>query len=94
MCGAAVITVSNMNESWPPRRSVNAGALPLFQQADAAYPGAAPKHNIALCLDKLGRTEEAIEHLALPQEHVSLLAHELEDATDLDWLTAATAPLT
>lgn len=37
-----------------------AGALTLFQKADEAYPGAAPKHNIALCLDKLGRTEEAV----------------------------------
>jgi len=37
-----------------------AGALPLFQEAESLYPGAAPKHNIAVCLDKLGRTEEAV----------------------------------
>jgi hypothetical protein len=37
-----------------------AGALPLFQQADAAYPGAAPKQKVAVCLDKLGKTKEAI----------------------------------
>ena len=35
-------------------------ALPLFQKADNLYPGAAPKHKIAICLDKLGRTEEAV----------------------------------
>lgn len=38
-----------------------AGALPLFQQADQAYPGAAPKHKIAVCLDKLGKHREAID---------------------------------
>jgi len=37
-----------------------AGALPLFEQADTVYPGAAPKHKIAVCLDKLGKTREAI----------------------------------
>ncbi len=35
-------------------------ALPLFQKADSLYPGAAPKYNVALCLDKLGRAEEAV----------------------------------
>jgi hypothetical protein len=37
-----------------------AAALPLFQQADQLYPGAAPKHKVAVCLDKLGRVPEAI----------------------------------
>ncbi len=37
-----------------------AAALPLFQRADELYPGAAPKHRIAVCLDKLGRTAEAV----------------------------------
>jgi hypothetical protein len=37
-----------------------AGALPDFQRADALWPGAAPKYNIALCYDKLGRNAEAI----------------------------------
>jgi hypothetical protein len=37
-----------------------AGALPLFQKADDLYPGAAPKHKIAICRDKLGNTTEAI----------------------------------
>jgi hypothetical protein len=37
-----------------------AGALPLFQQAEAAYAGAAPKHRIAVCFDKLGKAREAI----------------------------------
>ncbi|HHH10507.1 MAG TPA: tetratricopeptide repeat protein, partial [Sorangium sp.] len=36
------------------------GALTLFRQAEQLHPGAAPKHKIAECLDKLGRTEEAI----------------------------------
>jgi len=35
-------------------------ALPLFQKADSLYPGAAPKHKIAICLDKMGKTEEAV----------------------------------
>ena len=35
-------------------------ALPLFQKADELYPGAAPKHKIAICLDKMGKTEEAV----------------------------------
>ena len=37
-----------------------AGALPLFQKADSLYPGAAPKHKAAVCLDKLGRVEDSI----------------------------------
>ncbi|MEM9692584.1 MAG: PEGA domain-containing protein, partial [Myxococcota bacterium] len=36
-----------------------AGALPLFREADSYYPGAAPKHKIAVSLDKLGKAEEA-----------------------------------
>ena len=36
------------------------GALTFFRQADSLYPGAAPKHQAALCLDKLGRLREAI----------------------------------
>ncbi|MCA9620329.1 MAG: PEGA domain-containing protein [Myxococcales bacterium] len=35
-------------------------ALPLFVKADELYPGAAPKHKIAICHDKLGHTDEAI----------------------------------
>ncbi len=35
-------------------------ALRLFARADALYPGAAPKHRVALCLDKLGRRLHAI----------------------------------
>jgi hypothetical protein len=37
-----------------------AAALPHYREADDAYPGAAPKHKIAVCLDKLGRIEEAV----------------------------------
>lgn len=37
-----------------------AGALPLFQQADESVPGAAPKHKVALCYDKLGKGPEAV----------------------------------
>ena len=37
-----------------------AGALPLYQKADQLYPGAAPKHKIAICLDKLGKNTEAV----------------------------------
>lgn len=37
-----------------------AGALPLFKQADELYPGAAPKHKIAVCHDKLGNKTEAV----------------------------------
>jgi PEGA domain/Tetratricopeptide repeat len=37
-----------------------AEALPHFQKADQLYPGAAPKHKIAICYDKLGKTDEAI----------------------------------
>lgn len=37
-----------------------AAALPLFQRADELYPGAAPKHRIAVSLDKLGRTVDAV----------------------------------
>lgn len=37
-----------------------AEALPLFQKADSLYPGAAPKHKIAVCYDKLSKNEEAI----------------------------------
>ncbi len=36
-----------------------ANALTGFENANAAYPGAAPKHKIAVCLDKLGRRKEA-----------------------------------
>jgi hypothetical protein len=38
-----------------------AGALPLFQQADELYPGAAPKHKVAVCFDKLGKNAEAVD---------------------------------
>ena len=37
-----------------------AAALPKFRKADSLYPGAAPKHKIAVCLDKLGRYQEAL----------------------------------
>lgn len=37
------------------------GALESFREADQSFPGAAPKHKIAVCLDKLGRIKEAIE---------------------------------
>ena len=37
-----------------------AGALPVFQEADKLYPGAAPKHKIAVCYDKLGKAAEAV----------------------------------
>ncbi len=37
-----------------------AAALPLFQEADTLYPGAAPKHKIAVCYDKLGKSAEAV----------------------------------
>ena len=37
-----------------------AGALPLYQKADSLYPGAAPKHKIALCHDKLGNVADAV----------------------------------
>ncbi len=37
-----------------------AGALMDFQVADTAWPGAAPKYNIAFCHDKLGQKKEAI----------------------------------
>jgi hypothetical protein len=37
-----------------------AGALPLYEKADTLYPGSAPKHKIALCYDKLGKTAEAV----------------------------------
>ncbi|MBI4703920.1 MAG: hypothetical protein HY744_22655 [Deltaproteobacteria bacterium] len=36
------------------------GALELFQKAEAMVPGAAPKHRIAVCLDQIGRVEEAV----------------------------------
>jgi tetratricopeptide (TPR) repeat protein len=36
------------------------GALEAYQRADTLYPGAAPKHKIALSLDKLGKAREAI----------------------------------
>ena len=35
-------------------------ALTHFQKADELYPGFAPKHQIALCFDKLGKVAEAI----------------------------------
>jgi hypothetical protein len=37
-----------------------AGALPLYQKADLLFPGAAPKHKIAISLDKLGKGAEAV----------------------------------
>lgn len=37
-----------------------AGALPDFLLADEKWPGAAPKYNIALCYDKLGKNAEAV----------------------------------
>lgn len=37
-----------------------AGAITDFQLADTSWPGAAPKYNIAFCLDKLGRNSEAV----------------------------------
>jgi hypothetical protein len=37
-----------------------AGALPLYRQADATYPGAAPKYKIAVCLDKGGQVIDAV----------------------------------
>lgn len=38
------------------------GALAQFQRVDAIFPDTAnPKHKIAVCLDKLGRIDEAIE---------------------------------
>ncbi len=37
-----------------------AGALTDFQLADASWPGAAPKYNIAFCYDKLGKNKEAL----------------------------------
>jgi len=36
------------------------GALKDFREADRLYPGAAPKHKIAVCLDRMGRVQEAI----------------------------------
>jgi hypothetical protein len=36
-------------------------AVPLFEKADELFPGAAPKHKIAVCYDKLGKTQEAID---------------------------------
>lgn len=38
-----------------------AGALTFYRQADSLHPGAAPKHKVAVCLDKLGRSREAIK---------------------------------
>lgn len=38
-----------------------AGALPGFQEADKLVPDAMPKYKIAVSLDKLGRTREAID---------------------------------
>jgi len=38
-----------------------AGALPLYKEAEATIPGARPKYQIAVCLDKLGRTDEAVK---------------------------------
>ncbi len=38
-----------------------AGAVEDFKAADAAWPGAAPKYNIAVCYDKLGKYAEAVE---------------------------------
>ncbi|MBW2453131.1 MAG: PEGA domain-containing protein [Deltaproteobacteria bacterium] len=37
-----------------------ASALPVFVEADRLYPGAAPKHKIAVCYDKLGKAAEAV----------------------------------
>ncbi|MEM1034930.1 MAG: PEGA domain-containing protein [Myxococcota bacterium] len=37
-----------------------ADALPLYQTAEETIPGAKPKFQIAACLDKLGRTAEAV----------------------------------
>lgn len=36
------------------------GAYLLFVEADRMYPGALPKYRMAVCLDALGRTKEAI----------------------------------
>ena len=36
------------------------GAYLLYREADAMYPGALPKYRIAVCLDALDRTKEAI----------------------------------
>ncbi|MBW2526622.1 MAG: tetratricopeptide repeat protein [Deltaproteobacteria bacterium] len=35
-------------------------ALTHFKEADRVYPGASPKHKIAVCLDKMGRVKDAI----------------------------------
>jgi hypothetical protein len=35
-------------------------ALTAYQEADRIYPGASPKHKIAVCLDKLGRVKDAL----------------------------------
>ncbi|HZO12730.1 MAG TPA: PEGA domain-containing protein, partial [Polyangiaceae bacterium] len=37
-----------------------AGALEDFRNADRLVPGAAPKYQIAVCLDRLGKAEEAV----------------------------------
>lgn len=37
-----------------------AAALPHYQEAEETIPGARPKYQIAQCLDKLGRTDEAV----------------------------------
>ena len=38
-----------------------ASALEQFQKADELVPGAAPKYQIAVCFDKLGKAKEAVE---------------------------------
>jgi tetratricopeptide (TPR) repeat protein len=38
-----------------------AGALAAYQEADDLVPGAAPKHKIAVCLDKMNKVQEAID---------------------------------
>ena len=37
-----------------------AGALEDFRNADRLVPGAAPKYQVAVCLDRLGKAEEAV----------------------------------
>ena len=38
----------------------HAGALEDFRNADRLVPGAAPKYQIAVCLDRLGKADEAV----------------------------------